>query len=74
MLQCAQICKKARKLSPRDKKALLKEDVLAAAKWDTELQLAQTSQANPEVPILKYNGTSGQTKISRELKKSTWRG
>ena len=50
MLQCAQICKKARKLSPRDKEALPKEDVLAAAKWDTELQLAHTSQANPEVP------------------------
>ena len=43
MLQCAQICKKARKLSPRDKEALPKEDVLAAAKWDTELQLAQIS-------------------------------
>ena len=37
----------------RDKEALPKEDVLAAAKWDTELQLAQTSQANPEVPVLK---------------------
>ena len=50
ILQCAQICKKARKLSPRDKEALPKEDVLAATKWDTELQLAQISQANPEVP------------------------
>ena len=40
MLQCAQIYKKASKLSTRDKEALPKEDVLAAAKWDTELQLA----------------------------------
>ena len=50
MLQCAHSRKKASKLSPRDKEALPKEDVLAAAKWDTELQLAQTSQVNPEVP------------------------
>ena len=59
MLQCAQICKKARKLSPRDKEVLPKKDVLAAVKWDIELQPDKSGKpgssglSKQEVPALK---------------------
>ena len=56
MLQCAQICKKARKLSPRDKEVLPKEDVLGnriATCPDKWRKPGSSRWYNPEVPVLK---------------------
>ncbi|KAG2561824.1 hypothetical protein PVAP13_8KG231300 [Panicum virgatum] len=58
---------KARKLSPSVKEVLPKEDVLAAVKWDTELQLAQTSQANPERKAVKDNKNKPSNNIKHKV-------